>query len=423
MKPLRRSKSLSSQRGAFMIDVSLALILSSVATGLALQMGAEAARMGFARVQGSNMAVLSAVGAKYSSEFFSQLQSGAAVTKNSVTLSSGNGAGQTYAPTIADLKALGYLNANFSEQSTYSNGSTPPGLYRFRLARVPAGCELVAVTTCDIEGFVYPDQPITIQGSTDPDGPSIAALMEPLLGDGGFSLNVNSAVVTGVGGGWKTPNPIAGNPAGTVVARFGYGSSGLSNFVRMNDTRDPNLQGNLTVLGNTKSATFVTDIKALNSVCSVANAIASGAGSAMICANGTWQSLGDRAAPGSTCVTTGQVATSTITNEQLFCKNSVYVKTKNLIAQNVLISRSTVRDLDVVAKPVCDAGGTADRSFTLTQVTTDVSIAPPKQSMYVSTVDLGGSWRVAIRLRDDLGGENSGNAYNVSAVLNVECKY
>lgn len=423
MKPLRQNQILQSQRGAFMIDVSLALIVSAIATGLAMQMSADSARMGFARVQGSNMAVLSAVGAKYTSEFFPQLQSGAAVTKNGVTLTAGNGVGQTYAPTIANLKALGYLNADFSEQSTYSNGSTAPGLYRFKLARTPAGCELVAVTTCDIEGFVYPDQPITIKGSTDPDGPSIAALMEPLLGDGGFSLNVNSAVVTGVGGGWTTPNPIPGNPAGTVVARFGYGSSGLSNFVRMNDTRDPNLQGNLTVLGNSRSATFATDVKSLNSACSVPNAIASGVGTVMICSNGTWQALTTRAAPGSACATTGQVATSTVTNEQLFCKNSVYVKTRNLIPQNVLMSRTTVRDLDVVAKPVCDSGGTADRSFTLTQISTDVSIAPPKQSMYVATVDQGSSWQVVIRLRDDLGGENSGNLYNVSAILNVECKY
>ena len=423
MKPLRRSKRLPNQRGSFMIDVSLALIVSSVATGLAMQMSADAARMGFARVQGSNMAVLSAVGAKYSSEFFSQLQSGAAVTKNGVTLTAGNGAGQTYAPTIANLKALGYLNADFSEQSTYSNGSTAPGLYRFRLQRFPAGCELAAVTTCDIEGFVYPDQPITVRGSTDPDGPSIAALMEPLLGDGGFSLNVNPAVVTGVGGGWTTPNPIVGNPAGTVVARFGYGSSGLSNFVRMNDTRNPNLQGDLTVVGNTKSDAFATDLKILNSACTVANAIASGAGSVMICTGGTWQSIGERAAPGSACATAGKVVTSTVTQEQLFCKNSVYVKTNSLIPQNVLVSRSTVRDLDVVTKPICDAGGAADRSFTLTQISTDVSIAPPKQSMYASTVDLGGSWQVVIRLRDDLGGEQSGNVYNITAVLNVECKY
>ncbi len=406
-----------------MIDVSLALILSTMMAASAIQMTVETQRMGFANVQGDNMAVLSAVGAKYSAEFFSELQSGAAVTKNGITLAAGTGAGQTYAPTIANLIALGYLNPSFSAQSTYSNGSTAPGNYQVRLSRIPAGCELVAVTTCDIEGFAFVDQPITVKGSTDPDGPSIAAIMKPLGGNGGFSLNVNSAVVNGVGGGWTTPNPIAGNPAGTVVAKFGYGSSGLSNFVRMNDTRDPNLQGNLTVLGNTKSATYVTDIKTVNSACSVPNAIASGTGSVMVCTNGTWQSLGDRAAPGSACATTGQVATSTVTNEQLFCKNSVFVKTKSLIAQNVLMSRSTVRDLDVVAKPTCDVGGTPDRSFTITQVSTDVSIAPPKQSMYVSTIDLGGTWQVVIRLRDDLGGEESGTVYNVTAVLNLECKY
>ena len=237
-------------------------------------------------------------------------------------------------------------------------------------------------------------------------------------------MNVNPATINGYGGGWSWANPIAGNPAGIVVAKFGFGSAGLSQFVRMNDPRNPNLQGALTVVGNVTGSTYVTPLKTIGSVCDTPNAIASGAAAGVICTGGTWQSLaGDRAAPGSACSPTGKVATSTATGEQLTCKNAVYIRTASLINQNILMSRTTVQDLSVVAKPTCDTGGVPDRSFSLTRMATDVSVAPPKQSMYVATDDLGGSWRVVIRLRTDSGTEASGNIYNVTAVLNVECKY
>jgi hypothetical protein len=92
------------------------------------------------------------------------------------------------------------------------------------------------------------------------------------------------------------------------------------------------------------------------------------------------------------------------------------------MAQNILKSRVTVKDLDVVAKPTCDTGFSPDRLITLTQIATDVSVAPPKQGMYATTIDQGASWQVIIRLRTDTGTESSGNVYNVTAVMNLECK-
>lgn len=404
-----------------MIEVTFALIISAVAGVFAVKAAADANRLQFGVIQGDSLAAAAAGGAKYQSEHFSELQSGAGVTYRGVTLAAGTEAGQTYSPTIQQLVSMGYLDPAFSPQATFTNIGTP-GNYQMRLSRAPAGCELVAVTSCDIEGRVYIDQPIRAAGSTtEPDTLAVNAIVSRLGGNGGFSLLVNSGTI--YGGNWTTPNPVSGTPAGVVMARFGYGASGLSQFVRLNDSRDPNLQGGLTVAKQSKADSFVTPEKVIGSACATPNAIASGNASGLICTDGAWQSLGDRASLGDACGVAGRVATAKDTGEQLFCKNGVYIRSASLVASRVLVGRATVHDLDTVTKPTCEAGGVADRSFSLTQVSTNMTVTPPKQSMYTTTIDNGATWQVVIRLRADTGEEESGNAHNVTAILNVECKY
>jgi len=409
------------QAGFALMELTLALIVSAVLAAAALEMNLQANRMAFMQIEADNMSALAAAGSALASEKFTELQSGTALSRNGKTLNPGTNAGQTYAPAIADLIALGYLSASFPAQAVFNNGQA--GNYRVNIWREPAGCELVQVTSCDVVGWVYIDTPITANGSTEPDGPAISTIVKRLGGSGGFSLNINPGTINGAGMAWSRANPVGGTPAGVVAARFGYVSSGLGQFVRVNDTRDPNLRGKLTVQNETKSDFFYTDIKTIGAACTTENAIASTTSAVVICSGGTWQSIGSRAAPADVCAPDGKVATSTSTGEQLICKNGRYVKSTSLLPQSVLKQRVAVRDLDVVTKPVCDVGGTPDRSFSLTQTSVDVTTAPPKQSMFISTVDLGGSWQVLIRLRDDLGGEISGNSHNMSAVLNLECKY
>ncbi|WP_426172471.1 PulJ/GspJ family protein [Pseudoduganella sp. R-34] len=425
MRPNIRSSSmkqgLRSQAGFALLELTLALIISAVIAAAGLEMNVQANRMVFAQIEADNLATLAAAGSTMASEKFTELQTGTAITRNGKTLNAGVNPGQTYAPAIADLIAMGYLSASFPTQAVFSNGQ--PGNYQVRIWREPAGCELVQVTSCDVVGWVYIDRAITANGSTDPDGPSISTIVKKLGGAGGFSLNINPGTVNGLGKTWSRANPVAGNPAGVVAARFGYVSSGLGQFVRVNDTRDPNLRGKLTVQNETKSDFFYTDVKTVGAACSQENAIASTTSAVVVCSGGTWQAISARANPADGCAPDGKVATSTATGEQLICKNGRYVKSTSLLPQSVVKQRVAVRDLDVVNKPTCDVGGTPDRSFSLTQTSIDVTNAPPKQSMFVTTVDLGGAWQVLIKIRDDSGGEASGNAQNISAVLNLECKY
>lgn len=409
------------QQGGFMIEMSLALAVLSFAGYFALKADVEANRLSFAGIEADRMNILSAAAQKYAQEKFTELQSGQPVVQNGTTLVAGTAQGQSYAPTVANLMDMGYLARPFSAQASFSNGGNP-GNYQIRIHRSPSGCEAISVTSCDVTGEVYIDRAITASNGTDPDGPAIAMMAKKMGAFAGFSMLPTANLVRFLDG-TTIANPVAGNPAGVIAAKFGYGSSGLGQFVRLNDTRDPNLQGKLTVAGDTKAASFVTDLKTVGTACTTPNAIATAAAAVVICNNGTWQSLGSQATPGSTCSPDGKVATSTVTGEQLICKNGAYVRSSSLIAKNVLVSRVLVVDGSVVAKPGCDVGGVPDRSFTLTQTSVNVTMAPPKQTMYAGTVDNGSSWTVLIRMRDDVGGEESANAHNVSAVLNLECQY
>lgn len=420
-----RFKNARKQKGAFLLELTLALIISSVAALAAFKMDMEASRLRFASIQGNTMNTLSAAAQSYVRENFAQLQSNSNVTKN-VTLIAGTNDGQSFAPSVANLAAMGYLPVTFSARSSFSNDGTI-GNYRIRIERKPAGCAAV-FTSCDVTGYVYVDQPVTAAGSTEPDGPGIAAIVSKLGGYGGFTMNAAPAQLMFLDG-EVMANPVAGNPAGVVATKFGYGSSGLGQFLRVRDTRDPDLQGDLTVAGKSTvvgpstALSYATDIKTIGAGCPTANAIGSATGTVVICNAGVWQALVTQAGPGSGCAPDGKVATSTATGEQLICKNGVFIKSTSLMTKNVLVARAAVRDGDVVAKPNCDTGGVPDRSFSITQISTDVTTAPPKQSMYTATLDNGASWGIVIRMRDDTGSEVSANTHFVTAVLNLECKY
>lgn len=420
MTRLHLPRNLKRQGGFYLLQLSLALIISALIGAYALETQIQTARLQFAVVQGGNMSVLQAAGAKYTAEFYSNLQNNLPIAKNGITLTAGTASGQTLAPTVAQLRSMGYLDASFSLTSSFSNGAAP-GSYQVRVLRVPAGC---APVDCDIVGYAFPDQPITAAGSTEPDGPAMSAMLEPLGASGGYSLNVTPEIIIGNGDGWRWDNPLPGNPAGVVVAKFGYGSSGLSQYVRINDDRDPNLQGKLTVTQGITAETLATTPKTAGTAClpGEANTIGTGTGTILICTNNVWTALVERSTLGAACTVDGVVATSTVSGEQLICKNSIYRKSASYMAQNILQSRVTVQDLDIVTKPICAVGFSADRLITLTQISTDVSVAPPYQGMYATTVDLGTTWQVVIRLRTDTGAETSGNTYGLTAVMSVECK-
>lgn len=182
----------------------------------------------------------------YLKENYTALQANLPVSKTiagvPVTIAPGTTEGQSFAPRVEDLVALGYLRAGTS------NTAHLGGTYRTRLERQPAGCAAIPAT-CNLVGELYIDRPVLTPGTVEMDALVVGAFMERAGGDVLVSLNTSPASLLAMGGG-TSPNPVPGTPAGVVGSRVGFGSSGFGIFLTLNDPRDPNFLGNVTVAGN-----------------------------------------------------------------------------------------------------------------------------------------------------------------------------
>ena len=172
------------------------------------------------------------------------IQSGAALTKNGVTVTPESVAGElVWRPQVMQLVAMGYLPPGWTATTSTLNNSP----YAIEFRRVPVGCVAAA---CNIEGHVVLEGPIS-SGDHASDGAVIGPILARLGADSGVSLPTDPAHIVGFGNTWRLDNPVPGQPAGVVAVRVGTASSGYGQFVRVGDSRDPNLQGDLTVAGNT----------------------------------------------------------------------------------------------------------------------------------------------------------------------------
>lgn len=233
------------QRGISLLSVLLALIVSSLVAAATL----NATRIDRKHAAGTTEAtILDNLRAATNAAIYEQvvgLQAGNPLTKNGVTVAPAMVGGVlTWQPSVADLTGMGYLPPGWTRTTSSLNGAA----YAVSFSRIPAGC---VPASCSIEGQVLINGAIN-EGAPagDFDSISIGPILTRMGADAGFSLPPTKANITGVGNTWSMPNPVAGTPAGVVAVRVGTASAGFSQFVRINDSRDPNLQGNLTVAGN-----------------------------------------------------------------------------------------------------------------------------------------------------------------------------
>jgi hypothetical protein len=183
----------------------------------------------------------------------------------------------SWQPSVQELRGLGYLPSSFNAgTSTSASG----GQYRIEIRREPVGCELVVGSfngsACKLEGMVVLDQPLLDRNSPggQMDATMVGTALKKLGADGGASLHASLMAVVdrdaatgvvrdrrgyiaGYNSMWFLPNPVAGSPAGVLAARVGADSQGFAQFVRINDTRNISLQGELQVVGVVTAASGV----------------------------------------------------------------------------------------------------------------------------------------------------------------------
>ena len=159
--------------------------------------------------------------------------------------------------------------------------------------------------------------------------------------------------------------------------------------------------------------------------CTSAGQLGSNAtGAGFVCNGSYWSSVNTTANVNDTCAPFGRMATAINNREQLVCTNGKYIPLASLLSRQVEKSRLLVTDGAVVYKPNCESGGTPSYSFLLTQTVVDVSVAPPRQAMYIAATDYNNlAWQVKIKVKTHAGAEVTANNYSVSAVMKLECAY
>jgi Tfp pilus assembly protein PilE len=207
MKNIKRS-----QNGFTLIEAMVAVSIVIMLASFKLYPMYIEARMTKAAAQGKQLATWSNSVATYSTIFYNNLVNGTSIA----------GVADVYAPTVAELRALGLISATFSATNMYN------GNYGAKITKTPIGC---VAPNCDIENLAYLTNAITNSMNGRLDLPVLGKAAQTLGEDAGYSDLSTPGTIQGPQGSWSVVNPV-GNVAGILVMRSGYNSSAMGQFMR-----------------------------------------------------------------------------------------------------------------------------------------------------------------------------------------------
>jgi hypothetical protein len=227
------------QRGFSLLGLALALALTVMAAIWASSQLVQRIEEAAARSTGVWLSQIRLAVAQVLSDHFKALAKGEAPRDGHGTLLFAD----FLAPTLGELRAGGFLPADFPDRSAMGFAA------QVRLARAP-GCP---GERCRLDGLVYTAQPVLKTGTQSPDLIGMAAVIDAAGGYGGAVWPGSPGRLRGAA--FDFANPLAaGTPAhapGTLALWAGAGARDggpdLDRFVQIRDTRDPQLQGALSV--------------------------------------------------------------------------------------------------------------------------------------------------------------------------------
>ncbi len=189
-------------------------------------------------------------------------------------------------PTLSELRVQGHLPADFPDRSALGFGAD------IRLLRSQACPD----EPCRIDGVVAANKPLLKKGTQLPDEVAMASVIASAGGYGGAVWPQAPFQLRGAA--YAFPNPPAADalayPPGTLAlwAGAGAGQPDMSGYVKMRDTRDPDLQGNLSVAGDVDAGGYVTvgarEIPGHACGVSSGTLATSAAGQLLSCESGIW---------------------------------------------------------------------------------------------------------------------------------------
>lgn len=218
---------LNSNRGFALVELILAISISAIIAVYANQQLVLASEEAVAEGGGTYLAVVAQAVERHVFVNFPNLAAGNDVPGTAVDLQ----------PTLAEMIALNRLPAGFPARTPTRQ------LVRIDLTRTNcpgAGCQVTS-TVCTTTA-------ITMGGGGNPRYDLATVMYETQKGRGGVARYGDGANIRGPG--LNVPNP-NGNVPGVVCGSSFVDVGMFDSFVRIGDTRDPGLQGPLTVAGAT----------------------------------------------------------------------------------------------------------------------------------------------------------------------------
>ena len=224
---------------------------------------------------GSAMSQVSSALTRYRKDKFLALTSSATPTVAGVA--------NPMAPTVDELKALGYLNTSVS--STLMGNTYQTGIFRN-----PAGC-VGPASTCDLFSVLWLKNPIVDSQTGNPNIDKMATMIAAVDGTAGYSGLPDLTKITGNQGSWTIVNPDPQQRAGIVVIVNGLGGF-YPAFLQVGDPRDPAFTGDATVAGYIRPSAGVGQTVVAGDSCTTVPAgsmKADTAGRILSCQGGKWK--------------------------------------------------------------------------------------------------------------------------------------
>lgn len=289
--PERAARVCRRQAGFSLAGMALALALTAVTAIWASNQLVQRIEDAAARSAGVWMAQIRQAAAGMLARHFDALAQGAA------PLDAGGAPlfADPQSPTVAELRALAHLPADFPERSALGFGAQ---------VRVQKGGDCPG-ERCRIDALIYSATPLLKRGTGSPDVIGIASVIEAAGGYGGAVWPDTPGQTRGAA--FRFGNPLApGAPTyapGTLALWAGAGAElggdtppvlpDLEPFVRIGDARDPALSGSLTVAASMATGAYLSvgGRAQPGHVCGLANGTMAStqAGDLLACQSGVWQ--------------------------------------------------------------------------------------------------------------------------------------
>lgn len=253
-------RSRRSERGFTIIELGVVLTVIGIMASVYARYGASIGQEQRGKLIGQTVATVHNAAEDYARRYRAEILNNTAITAPAVVA-------VTRAPTTAEFFALGQT------PNLISAAVARGGNIQIRLSPSPVGCVMPA---CEIQILTYLDAPVLNSNENVVARGVLAAATREAGARAGGSESFAPTRLRGLDGMWDAANPVAGNPVGIFAMMSSTADIGSSQYVRIRDSRDPDLQGPLTVAGNVAAngSLTATGATTLNGATTINNTLA-----------------------------------------------------------------------------------------------------------------------------------------------------